>query len=201
MADSWPVTIPETIAKLISTPVSSFLKFKVSSLDLRVKAQNREYEMATGSWSQFSFFRGFESTNSSVLQKFKQRRSNYLCQTEAFNKMKFPTSGCHNLDHISRHRAQSYIRETQENNPQLCSQSLSSSRSQATRLIQSPQFSHSFICSTEMTFNWWEDKTTQFLCCVIPPYLVFQTNHLFSEVIIHYLYKILLSKRGVLATY
>lgn len=44
MADSWPVTIPETIAKLISTPVSSFLKFKVSSLDLRVKAQNREYE-------------------------------------------------------------------------------------------------------------------------------------------------------------
>ena len=70
--------------------------------------------MATGGWSQFSFFRGFESANTSVLQKFKQRRSNYLCLTEAFNKMKFPTSGCHNLAHISRHRAQSYIRETRE---------------------------------------------------------------------------------------
>lgn len=49
MADSRPVTIPETIAKLISAPVSSFLKFKVSSLNLGVKAQNREDEMATGS--------------------------------------------------------------------------------------------------------------------------------------------------------
>ena len=49
MADSRPETIPETITKLISATVSSFLKFKVSSLNLGVKAQHREDEMATGS--------------------------------------------------------------------------------------------------------------------------------------------------------
>ena len=65
MGDSRPVTIPETIAKLISAPVSSFLKFKVSSLDLKVKAEHRLEGRRNGDRKLiFSFFPGFESANS-----------------------------------------------------------------------------------------------------------------------------------------
>ena len=149
-----------------------------------------------------TFFRGFESANSYYKSCLKTKAFKLAMSDRSVQYNEISNSGCHNLDYISRNRAQSYIRETQENNPQLRSQSQPSSGPQATRLI-SPQFSHSFtcvFCSTEMTLKGQEDKTTQFLCCVKPPYLVFQMNHLFSKIVIHNFYKILLSKRGVLAT-